>query len=174
MDRTAVIIPVRLPGSLERIRRRNIAEAGAGLPAHVTLLYPFVAASELQPGHREKLAATLHGLEAFDYRLTSIGGWPGVVYVAPKPRAPFYRVAGALARDWPDYPPYGGDFPFEPHVTVAEPADAPVLAEARAAARSTLPAACRAAAAVLIVEDATGRWRTRWRFPFRSIDAPRG
>jgi len=40
-EASALIIGVSLPAGLEALRQRHVADAANGLPAHVTLAYPF-------------------------------------------------------------------------------------------------------------------------------------
>ena len=46
-EQSAVIVRVRLPGGLERLRRDGVGDADVGVPAHMTMLYPFVAPDRL-------------------------------------------------------------------------------------------------------------------------------
>jgi 2'-5' RNA ligase len=134
------------------------------VPAHQTLLYPFVDAADLDPSIRDQLATTFRATTAFDFELTRIESWPDALYVLPTPASPFEHLAARLGASWPEYPIYGGETGFAPHITIAEPAEAPDAADL-AAARRSLPAARRATTATLIAEDDAGQWRARWRFP---------
>jgi 2'-5' RNA ligase len=163
--RSAVVIPVRLPTGLERIRRANAADAVLGVPAHLTLLYPFVPAERLVVQDRTRLEKAMAASPAFGYELWSIDRWPDTLYVAPRPKGPFEDLAARLAADWPDWPLYGGGHAFEPHVTIAEPGIGAVEELARAVGRESLPARRRATQASLIVERSNGRWTSLWRFP---------
>jgi len=52
-----VVVRVRLPRALERIRVRDDLAAAAGAPPHVTILFPFMPVAKLRPSVRRDLAA---------------------------------------------------------------------------------------------------------------------
>ena len=162
-DDTALIVRVRLPERLEALRRRAIPDARRGLPAHVTLLYPFAPAEALDGDLRALLAGALAGVDAFRFELAGQGRWPEVLYATVEPDLPFRSLHDRLAMAFPAYPIYGGRFDFVPHVTIAEgaPAAAPELAGDPA--WRALPAVRTARSADLVVRDGE-TWRVRWRF----------
>ena len=163
---SAIIIRAHLPAALERLRRRSVADATRGVPAHVTLLYPFVQPSELGTAVRSRVAAIARAETAFDYRLRGPGRWPDTAYAAVEPASPFLRLHRAFARAFPDYPIYGRPgFELVPHVTVAEGAAATDPATLRHPAWGELPVAARAAALEVIASDARDRWHLVWRIP---------
>ncbi len=55
-DQTALIVPIRLPAPLERLRQRGVRDAPYGLPAHATLLYPFAPPETLDDELRTQVA----------------------------------------------------------------------------------------------------------------------
>jgi len=169
--RSGIIVPIRVPPPLETIRMREVASARAGAPAHVTLLFPFVPAAELRADHLARLATVIASVPAFDVRLREVRRWDagggapeGVIWLDPEPSAPFVALTEALARAFPDYQPYGGlHDSIIPHLTIASD-DRRHLASVQVAAARELPLRRRVSAALLIVEGADGRWRTRRRF----------
>ena len=169
--RSAIIVPIRLPEPLETIRMREVASARAGAPAHVTLLFPFVPAAELRAEHLARVADVITSVPAFDVRLREVRRWDpgggapeGVIWLDPQPSAPFVALTEALGRAFPDYQPYGGlHDTIIPHLTIASD-DRRQLASVQVAAARELPLRRRVSAAILIVEGADGRWRTRRRF----------
>jgi len=161
-DGSALIVRVRLPAPLERRRRQAVPNAADGVPAHATMLFPFVAPERLDGAIRARLAgvAARHGPIA--YRLIGPEAWPGVVYAAFDPVAPFVALQADLQAAFPGFPIYGPDFDLEfvPHVTVDEggasvPLDDP--------AWRSLPAAAVAVALEVIARSTTGRWQPVWR-----------
>lgn len=163
---SALVIPVSLPPRLERERRLHVSVADLGVPAHLTLLYPFVAPDDLTDHDRRRIASILKQHPAFDYSLGPIREWPTALYLEVQPAAPFARLVEALAALYPAWVPYGGSYPYVPHVTVADlgPADSQVIADPPRFADPRRPLARRAERAILIVQDQAGRWHTRWRF----------
>jgi 2'-5' RNA ligase len=161
---SAVIIRARLPAGLERRRRRSIADAADGVPAHLTLLYPFVDPAELDDAIRGRIAAVAANHEPFDYRLVGEARWPDTVYVAVAPADPFVTLQADLGAAFPDYPIYGepAGFAFVPHVTIAEGPSTEDPATAADPAWAMLPRPGRATALEVIASDGH-RWRLVWR-----------
>ncbi|HLO35613.1 MAG TPA: 2'-5' RNA ligase family protein [Candidatus Deferrimicrobium sp.] len=162
---TAVVARARLPFRLERLRRRWVADAVDGLPAHLTMLYPFVDAARLTAGVRSSIAVIAGRHEPFDYRVIGPARWPGTVYAAVQPVQPFVRLQRDLGLAFPDHPIYGEGpgFAYVPHITIAEDdaiRDDDLL---DAVAWQALPVAARVEALEVIVRGDDGRWRTRWR-----------
>ncbi len=168
---SGVVIRVRLPSSLERLRRHEDFAASVGVPAHVTLLFPFVPAAALRPPVRRALAEIAATVEPFDVRFAAVGRFPGVVYLVPEPAGRFTALTEAITTHFPGYQPYDGAFEeVIPHLTLVESATAP-LDQIAAAAQRHLPFTCRVAVMELLVEGPDERWRGHWRIPFGSIAA---
>jgi 2'-5' RNA ligase len=172
---SAVIVRVGLPSALDRLRRRHVADAADGIPAHVTLLYPFIAPHALDRGVRATIASIARRHAAFDYVLGGPARWPDTIYAAIDPVQPFLAIHRELSRAYPDYPVYSRPAPFEliPHVTIAEGASAVDPSVMTEPAWSSLPARRRARALEVIASDGRGRWRLVWRLPLalQSADA---
>jgi 2'-5' RNA ligase len=144
-----------------------VADAADGLPAHLTLLYPFVGPERFDGRLRAALATLASATPAVDYRLVGAARWPDTVYVAIEPVDPFVALQAELQAAFPEFPIYGRPigFGFVPHVTVAEGEaidDAAIRAER---AWSALPQTRRAAAIEVIALPPAGRWRPVWRIP---------
>jgi hypothetical protein len=154
---TTLILPVPAADSLLQKSARE-----AGLPAHITLLYPFLNARTIDDETESTLASLLGQIPSFDFELAEIGRFPGLVYLAPEPAAPFVALTQALAERWPDHQPYGGSYQeIIPHLTVAYGAPIPSgLAE-------RLPFTARAEE-VWLMSRSAGRWVRRRSFPLGS------
>ena len=138
------------------------------MPAHVTILYPFVRASELTPAVRTDLLQIAGEFRAFRVSFAEAARWPGLVYLEPKPSTPFTALIDRVAACFPEHPPYAGQISeVIPHVTVVESHETP-LEEIRSAAQAALPFEAAAEALEVLVEGDGGRWRRRWRLPFGS------
>ncbi|MCX5404221.1 2'-5' RNA ligase family protein [Streptomyces sp. NBC_00335] len=168
--RTALI--VRIPEAEPAVRdwRDRIdpaARAGAGVPAHVSVLYPFLPESLIDPSVHARIAAALRPHPAFDLRFERTGRFPGMLYLAPEPDAPLRRLTRAVAEHWPEVRPYGGRYPDPvPHLTVAQRAREADLDAAEAALRGRLPLTTRVRAVDLVAYDGTA-WHERASFPLR-------
>jgi 2'-5' RNA ligase len=112
---TTLIIPVSVA---DDIRHESACEAG--MPAHITVLHPFLGERAVDGATERALAALLEETAAFDFTLKEIGRFPNVVYLAPEPAGPFVALTEALVKRWPKQQPYGGAFEeIVPHVTLA-------------------------------------------------------
>lgn len=162
---TAIVVRTPLPRPLERVRRRHDRAAALGVPAHVTILYPWLPASVLGREARSALAAIASETRAFEVRFGAVGRWPGVVYLEPEPAWRFSALIDRVAARFPEYPPYAGAIEeVIPHLTLVERTGAP-LDEIAAAAAARLPFVRRVRAIEVLVEDGNRRWRPRWRLP---------
>src|SRR5215469_12520474 len=120
------------------LRARLDSSAAQGVPAHVTVLYPFVHPDRLGPKVIDALAEAVASAAAFAMSFRQVG-WFGedVLWLAPDPAGPFHALNQAVWDRFPDHPPYGGEIAnVVPHLTVG--AGQPV-AELRAAARAVEP-----------------------------------
>ena len=123
---SAIIVPISVPVTINRLRERMDPSAAQGVPAHVTLIYPFMPVDGLDDEVRRKVGRILATEPAFTVHFREISRFPNVVYLPPDPPDPFRRLTTALAAEFPDYPPYEGAYPeVVPHMTVAQdvPAD---------------------------------------------------
>jgi len=167
---TALVIPApTAEAAIGSYRRKLTVDGADGMPAHVTLLFPFVDASELDP-FVDLVDEVAGRFRAFTFSLDEVGvfsGPPFTLYLAPSPRAPFAEMTDALARAFPDYPPYAGRHPeVVPHLTVAESDDEALLAEIRGDVRARLPLA-GLADEVLAVRHGPDGWQVAHRIALR-------
>ena len=75
------------------------------MPAHVTLIYPFVDDSQLVARQVRELEAVLSTFSQFDVRFATFGrfdGAPSVLYLEPDPAQPFVDMIEAIAEQFPD------------------------------------------------------------------------
>jgi 2'-5' RNA ligase len=168
--RSAVIVPLRLPAPVERIRRAAVPVAALGVAPHVTVLSPFAPPARLDVATRATLASIAASERAVPVSLARASRFPGVLWLDPVPVEPFQRLIVAVGGAFPAYPPYGEPTyrPDEvvPHLTVAL-GDEELLDRLAADVRAALPATALAQSLDVIVEGPDGRWRRRWRLPFR-------
>ena len=154
-ETSAVIVAVREAEPVVAAHRQRLDPAAAwGVPAHVTLLYPFLPPADIDDGVLTRLADAVQSVAAFDCVFARTE-WFGdqVVWLAPEPAAPFNRLTAAIWQAFPDHPPYAGahlDDPT-PHLTVGGPIDAAdELRAAETAVRTGLPVHAEVDHAVLM------------------------
>jgi 2'-5' RNA ligase len=116
-----VLLVPELEPVIADLRAEYDPAARQGMPAHLTLLYPFMDPVKLGPTQRGRLADVIRGFPGFDLSFSRIGRFPEVLWIAPDPVEPLLAMVGAIAAAFPDYPPYAGQFEaIIPHVTVAQ------------------------------------------------------
>jgi 2'-5' RNA ligase superfamily protein len=167
---SAIVVPIRVPAAIDRVRRHEVEVARLGVPAHVTILSPFLDSSLLDAAVHARVRELIGRVPAFDARFGAVRRWPpsavgpGVVWLEPRPSGPFVALTRAIWAAFPECPPYGqsGD-DLVPHLTVAidEP-DHFDLVESTVS--PLLPFGGRVDHASLLVQGASGYWRTAARF----------
>ena len=99
---------IRLPPELEGLRQHHDPMAPLGVPAHVTLLYPFLPSAELTPAVRRRIARLTRDVRPFDVAFERTGRFPGVVWLAPEPAEPFVALTELPRRGVPGSPAVRG------------------------------------------------------------------
>jgi 2'-5' RNA ligase len=104
--------------------------AADGMPAHITVHFPFIPPQHLGVDVLDMLQVICLRQAPFDIQLSETRRWPGVLYLAPSPEEPLIELTLAVARRYPSFLPYEGEFDdVLPHLTVAQPKDAGQLDE---------------------------------------------
>jgi 2'-5' RNA ligase len=163
-DQIALILRVVLPSELEALRRRHVSTAAEGVPAHVTLLYPFAAPSAIDASLRATIAAIAGRHELPSITLVERRAWPDVLYASVQPDEPVRSLQAELAAAFPRPLHDATAMPFVPHVTLVDGArvtDEAVLADQ---AWASLPATVPVEGLVLVGQRG-GRWRIDERWP---------
>ncbi|MEU9056242.1 2'-5' RNA ligase family protein [Streptomyces sp. NPDC048384] len=141
--------------------------AGAGVPAHVTVLFPFLDESRIDNGACAAIREVIGRHRSFETRFEHCGRFPGILYLVPEPDNPFRQLTETIADRWPEAPPFGGQFDeVVPHLTIAQGQDDAVLEEAEADLRGRLPVTARVSSVDLMIHDGT-RWQQRASFALR-------
>jgi 2'-5' RNA ligase len=172
---SAVIVRSALPSGLEQVRRANVGNAAIGVPAHMTLLHPFIEPAGMDSAVRRTLRDVAARHQSFEYRQDRMAEWPDAIYVAVEPVEPFVRLHRDLQAAFPDWPIYGAgaDFEFEPHITVADRVGSLEPGVREDPAWRALPRLARAEAIDVIATRPDGRWRLVWRIPLGGRTADR-
>jgi 2'-5' RNA ligase len=146
-------------------RLRHDATAARGVPAHVTVLFPF--RSPVDAPTSEHVAGICQGVAPFEARFESVGRFPGeVVWLAPEPAETFGALLAATSVRFPDCPPYGGTIPHPiPHLTVGEFMSMNDADELSVALAPALPIRTFVTELTLLVEDDAGQWSIGHRWP---------
>jgi len=155
------------------LRQRFDATTKLGVPAHITVLVPFMDAQHITPAVLDRARHALNRVAAFSFSLDRVARFPETAYLAPEPPEPFIAMTKALVDAFPDFQPYGGEHEgVIPHLTVAHgnplEADAAVAElQGRLEASGKIQADC---ASVMLIENSTGRWEEMHVFHLKQVD----
>jgi 2'-5' RNA ligase len=153
---------------VQRWRGQFDPSAAAGMPAHITVLYPFLHRRLIDAEVISELETIFGRHDAFDLLLVRCQRFPNVLYLQPEPDSPLRALTGAVAGRWPEAPPYGGRFAdVLPHLTVAQGQEPAVLDSIEADLADRLPIATRVSAVRLHVCSG-GLWREEHAFALGS------
>jgi 2'-5' RNA ligase len=163
---SALLVPVPEAESCVRPHRfRYDSVALRGVPAHITVVFPFIPPAAITDEAVDGVRQVLTRFAAFRFSLTKLKRFPeGAVYLAPDPAEPFVRLTTALVERFPAYPAYGGAYAdVIPHLTVAQLPEVATLDEVNDI-QSSLPIQCEAREILLMVENEDHQWDMRSRF----------
>jgi hypothetical protein len=169
MFESALIIAVPEAEPLVKALRDQFDySAGVGVPAHITILYPFLPPHLITPEVIAELRDLFAQPAAFEFTLTETRRFPKVLYLAPSPAEPFKTLAQAVVERYPNYPPYGSKYAeWIPHLTIADRLEAAQLddfeREFMHQHGAQLPMRAEASE-VLLIENTSGRWEVRQTF----------
>jgi 2'-5' RNA ligase len=170
--RTALIVPVpALDPVVGRYRSSLDTAARWGVPAHVTVLYPFLDPVDATADETHTaVGRAVASVSAFDCAFERTA-WFGqdVLWLAPVPAGPFAALTRAVWDAFPRTPPYGGTYDdVVPHLTVAELRNGTPeeLRQTDADVRPALPVTARIDRVWLVAgNDQPGSWRLAATFP---------
>ena len=163
---SAVLVPVPEAERAVGGHRGRLDRAAAwGVPAHVTVLYPFVPPPAITATVIAGLADAVRSVSAFSCKFAATA-WFGqeVIWLAPRPDEPFRALTQAVSAAFPGYLPYGGAHDdVVPHLTIGDrPADGVTeLQAAEADVLRWLPIQARISQVWLMTGNpAPGSWHT--------------
>ncbi len=111
-------------GAIDRYRYRLDPSSRYRAPAHVTVLFPFMAPAQISDAVIGQLSELFARCDSFEFSLSEVRWFDDrVVYLAPTPVEPFVELTSAVTAAFPQYPPYEGAFDeVIPHVCVGREA----------------------------------------------------
>lgn len=169
---TAVVVPVPTADPFIAACRDRVGLPGApAMPAHITIVYPFLDVSHLTDSVLGELHAFFSARDRLHIRCERTDRFPNVLYLAPEPADGLREMTDALVERWPEAPPYGGAYEdVIPHLTVLEGHDT-LLNAVEAELGRHLPFLATLARGYLYAFDGHV-WRTRAELPFRAPNPP--
>ncbi|MEX2029384.1 MAG: 2'-5' RNA ligase family protein [Anaerolineales bacterium] len=162
-----VVVPEAEP-LVRDYRREYDPSAAKGMPAHITINYPFLPGADPSEATLQGLRSLLSGVAPFPFRLTRWALFPDLLYLAPEPEEPFRNLVIQVQNTFPDSLPYGGEHSeIIPHLTIAQEDD-PVILEGissdfQVGAESRLPIWSQASH-VWLMDNRKGRWSKQTSF----------
>jgi len=140
--------------------------AARGIPAHITVLFPFVPPDRFDKAVLETIREVAASERPLEFELTGVGEFPGAIWLRPEPEHFFQGLTRRFWEAFPAYPPYGGIYPdSQPHLTVAVVSDEAeqkrLSSGINAELGQQLPIACAAAALSVFMSDQDGVWQRR-------------
>lgn len=170
---SAVIVAVtEAEPAVAHHRRQHDASASWGVPAHVTVLYPFMDPADLDEGVHARLARAVGAVTGFSAAFPRTDWFDEqVLWLAPEPAEPFRELTRSVAAAFPEHQPYGGVFDdVVPHLTVgmqSPHAPAESLRGVERQVRPTLPVKATVTEVQVIVgrPEVGGRWDVVARLP---------
>jgi hypothetical protein len=172
---TALLLPVPAAEPAVRQHRALLDEAARdGVPAHITVLYPFLPPVAISEPLLTTLRGLFAGIAAFEFTLDRVD-WFGehVVWLGPRDPAPFTALTSLVFTAFPACPPYGGQHPdVIPHLTIGHASQPQALRTAADSVSPYLPIEAYAAEITLMAGPrpgtpgtTPGQWRTIATFP---------
>ena len=167
-----VVLVPEAEAAVSGVRARFDPSAQLGVPAHVTLLFPFIPLSAVSTSVMASLQELFAGFASFSASFATVRRWSEEAYLAPEPAASFVALTQGIAARFPDYPPYEGRHSkIVPHLTVAQGSAAAAERGAEEvaavlAASGPVLAICTAAT---LLENSSGAWRASHTFPLAYV-----
>jgi 2'-5' RNA ligase len=169
-DRTALIVPIPEAEPVVAEHRDRLDRTAAwGVPAHITVLTPFLPPAEIDERVHTALGQIAAAVPAFFLTLGRLA-WFGerVLWLAPDPPGPFHALTAAVTARFPALRPYGGAFDeIVPHLTIGHDHPVEALQAAGEVVRARLPIRARAGTVRLITGPSApgGPWSALADFP---------
>lgn len=163
-----VVLVPEAEALVKPFRDRYDPSAASGMPAHITLLYPFQAPGNIDDATISKLRDCFARFEPIRFSLAAVKRFSEVLYLAPNPDEPFRQLTLAIWNLFPETPPYRGKWPdIVPHLSVAWVASERELTaienEFAKASHDKLPIPA-VASEVALMDNRSGRWEVRTTF----------
>jgi 2'-5' RNA ligase len=165
VPRSALVVEVPEAEPAVHDWRLKYDNARLGVPAHITLLFPFFPAERLDEHVRVELRDLFATQPSISFSLTSVTVFPDeTIWLAPEPSEPFRRLTELIVERYPEYPPYEGIHnDIIPHLTVTS-GDGSLREEVAADLAPHLPIHAQTRAVTLLAEDDSERWSVGERF----------
>ncbi len=138
-----------------------------GIPAHITVLYPFIPPTKTTRQTREELAQLAAETDCFSATITTLARYEITTYLDLEPEAPIHALTHRIFKHWPSYPPYGDiDLYIQPHMALAQGV---IPSDVEASALPHLPVEAEITHLTVMVRRWSGRWKVDSQLPLRPV-----
>jgi hypothetical protein len=162
MESTLVILVPEAEGLVQSFRDRYDPSAKVGMPAHITLLYPFKPPDEIDGLVIDTLRHCFFRFPPFKFSLRTINQFAGeTLYLVPEPEQPFRELTLGIWGCYPETPPYRGR--YSTVRLLGEQELAKVALEFGQASQGCLPVQAEATE-VALMDSRSGRWEVNTMF----------
>lgn len=151
-------------------RERLDASAPLGIPAHITVLFPFMPPETIDAAALTKLRELFAEVSRFPFQLDHTD-WFGdeVLWLATRNPGPFCALTQRVFQAYPAFPPFEGQFDdVVPHLTIGHGHPLNDLRTAEDSVQACLPIEASATAVTLMAQQsAGGNWTKAATFTLR-------
>jgi hypothetical protein len=161
---TESVLLVEVPAAeaaVGRHREHLDANASLGIPAHITVLSPFMPPQLISPLVRAELERVFANIRRFHFQLAATDRFgEEVLWLALTDPAPFRELTEGAYRAFPAFPPFGGQYDeVMPHLTIGHGRPVNELRAAEKSVQAQLPIEADATTVTLMTEQsAGGQW----------------
>ena len=155
-----IVVVAEAETTVAHLRLQLDPVARLGVPAHVTVLFPFIPASEIRDEVMVRLAALFRPVPAFTHNFVRTAWFGDQALWLDSDAAQVFRSLTQLVwTAFPAYPPFEGQFDeVVPHLTIADRAPFDEMRAAEEAVQRHLPISAITRAVTFMVEQPSGRW----------------
>ena len=169
--KSVILIPVpNAEAIVGKWREKYDPVALHGIRAHITVLFPFKDPEIIDQRVTHMLRKFFSGIPQFEFYLTRINTFPGVIYLEPEPKEKFVELIQGITEIFPENPWFEGAFTeIIPHLTIGNKLQNVQVVEDEISKdiSSKLPIKTLAKEA-WIMESKDDEWFLREKFPFRT------
>lgn len=156
--------------AVRRHREHLDASASLGIPAHITILFPFMPPETIDPPALTRLGNLFADVTRFPFRLDRTDWFGGdVLWLAPEDPRPFRALTRRVFQAYPAFAPFEGQFDdVVPHLTIGHGHPLNDLRTAEDSVQAVLPIDSTATAVTLVTQQsAGGHWAKTDTFTLR-------
>lgn len=128
VEAALVVLVPEVESLVGAYRQAHDPSAAEGMPAHITIDYPFLPGVIPKRDLETELSNLFARTPPIPFAFTRLARFPEVIYLPPNPDTAFKGLIDLVAGHFPDSPPYGGTITdIVPHLTIAQTKDQAIL-----------------------------------------------